>query len=143
MPPSSPPLLLAPSSGKRRALVSLTPLIDVVFILLVFFMLVSSFADWQTITLAPPLAASGETRGFTGAVLMEVQGGGQIRLSGETLVLDEIAEPIRQMLDDAPNQRFIVKTQEGVPLQDLVDVLDQLSAVGVENIVFARAEGSR
>ena len=41
---------------RRRSPISLTPLIDVVFILLVFFMLASSFLDWRSITLAAPSA---------------------------------------------------------------------------------------
>ncbi|MGK0476314.1 MAG: biopolymer transport protein ExbD, partial [Oleispira sp.] len=36
---------------KQRNLISLTPLIDVVFILLVFFMLTSSFVEWKFIDL--------------------------------------------------------------------------------------------
>ncbi|MEM9443692.1 MAG: biopolymer transporter ExbD, partial [Pseudomonadota bacterium] len=130
MPASSQPRSLAPRPTRKRALVSLTPLIDVVFILLVFFMLVSSFADWRTITVSPPLDASGQSQGFTGAVLVEVQGEGQLRLSGETLGLDEIAGRLQRLLNSAPDRRFIIKTVDGVPLQDLVDVLDQLSAAG-------------
>lgn len=143
MPASSQPHSLALRPTKKRALVSLTPLIDVVFILLVFFMLVSSFADWRTITVSPPLDASGQSQGFTGAVLVEVQGEGQLRLSGETLGLDEIAGRLQRLLNSAPDRRFIIKTVDGVPLQDLVDVLDQLSAAGAEDISFARAEGAR
>ena len=37
------------NAQSRRSLVSLTPLIDVVFILLIFFMLASNFVDWQFI----------------------------------------------------------------------------------------------
>ncbi len=48
------PSLRAVTDGRRRALISLTPLIDVVFILLVFFMLPSSFLDWRAIDLDPP-----------------------------------------------------------------------------------------
>ncbi|MEM8950988.1 MAG: biopolymer transporter ExbD [Pseudomonadota bacterium] len=142
MPPSSPPHSLARSPGKKRPLVSLTPLIDVVFILLVFFMLVSSFADWRTIDVTPPLAASGQSQGFTGAVLIEVQAGGQIRLSGEILALDQVADRLKRLIDDAPDRRFIVKTSESVRLQDLVDVLDRLAVAGAADIAFARAEGA-
>ena len=37
---------------RKHSLISLTPLIDVVFILLIFFMLASSFAEWQFIELS-------------------------------------------------------------------------------------------
>ena len=55
---SAQPQRLADSFGqrasRRRALIGLTPLIDVVFILLVFFMLASSFLDWRAIDLTAP-----------------------------------------------------------------------------------------
>ena len=105
-------------------------------------MLVSSFADWRTITVAPPLAASGQSQGFTGAVLVEVLSDGQIRLSGETLSFDQIADRLQRMIDDAPDRRFIVKTSERLKLQDLVDVLDRLAAAGAADIAFARAGGT-
>lgn len=123
-------------------MVSLTPLIDVVFILLVFFMLVSSFADWRTITVAPPIAGSGQNHGFTGAVLVEVQGKGQLRLSGEILSIDDIVGRLERMLNSSPDLRFIIKAKDGIPLQDLVDALDRLSEAGVEDMIFARTKGA-
>ncbi len=139
---SNPPRSPAFRSGRKRTLVSLTPLIDVVFILLVFFMLVSSFADWRTITLAPPVAASGQSPGFSGAVLVDVRGGGDVRLSGETMTLDELADRAAIMLADKADRRFIVKTGEAVPLQDLVDVLDHLALAGATAVSFVRQEGT-
>ena len=50
-------MTLAAAAQKKRPLISLTPLIDVVFILLVFFMLASSFLDWRSIDLSTPAAA--------------------------------------------------------------------------------------
>ena len=49
-----PPFRLANNARRRRPLISLTPLIDVVFILLVFFMLTSTFLDWRPIELNAP-----------------------------------------------------------------------------------------
>src|SRR3546814_18552679 len=59
------------SKGGRRRLISLTPLIDVVFILLVFFMLASSFVDWRAIVLDTPAAAT-RAGASEGALLVRV-----------------------------------------------------------------------
>ncbi|MGI9507175.1 MAG: ExbD/TolR family protein [Geminicoccaceae bacterium] len=142
MPISSPPRSLASRSRPGRPLVSLTPLIDVVFILLVFFMLVSSFTDWRSIDLTQPLSSSGQSHGFTDAILVEVRGDGDVRMSGETLSIDQIADRLRTLLQGAPDRRFIVKSEDGVPLQDLVDLLDLLSAAGADDIAFIRPEGN-
>lgn len=136
----SPPRSLASRSGKRHALVGLTPLIDVVFILLIFFMLVSSFVDWRTIILAPPAAASGRSQGFAGAVLVEIREGGDVRLSGEVMKLDDMTRRLEAIISDRQGRRVIVKTEEGVPLLRLVNVVDHLSAAGVDDMTFALEE---
>ena len=72
---------LGQPQGRRRPLISLTPLIDVVFILLVFFMLASSFLDWRSIDLnAPAQAAAGPA--IEGALLVEIHPD-RLLLSGE------------------------------------------------------------
>ena len=102
----------------RRALISLTPLIDVVFILLVFFMLASSFLDWRSIDLnTPAQAAAGSS--MEGALLIDLRTDG-LRLAGRRLSLDAL---------DA---------LAGVTLQRAVRVLDRLSAAGVTDLSLVR-----
>ncbi len=136
-----PPRSLASRAGPKRALIGLTPLIDVVFILLVFFMLVSSFTKWRTITLSPPQTLGGWSEGLAGAVLIEIHGGGDVRLSGEMMKLDGIEDRVRVLLNVVPDRRFVIEAGEGVALQDLVDLLDRLSVAGAGNVAFVRAEG--
>jgi biopolymer transport protein ExbD len=133
----APPQLLASSGRRRRAVISLTPLIDVVFILLVFFMLASSFLDWRSIDLAPP-ASAGAGSAMTGAMLLEIREDG-LRLGGHVLPMAEVERRIGARLKEAPDQRVLIKPADGVALQATVDVLDRLSAIGVSDLSFVRA----
>src|SRR5690606_18422295 len=65
---------LAIRAARRRSTISLTPLIDVVFILLVFFMLASSFLDWRAIDLRAPGPAAGAS--LEGVLYVEVRDDG-------------------------------------------------------------------
>ena len=138
-PPGYAPPRLANSGRRRRAVISLTPLIDVVFILLVFFMLASSFLDWRTIDLNAP-ASAGAGSEMTGAMLLEVRPDG-LRLSGHTLTLDEAERKIMAKVREKADQRVLIKPVDGVALQDTVTVLDRLSAAGVTNMSFMRTGG--
>lgn len=127
----------APSPLRSRALarrraISLTPLIDVVFILLVFFMLASSFLDWRHIALQTP---SGPAAGasMTGALLIEVRHDA-VRLAGETLPLDVLVERVTMRLAEDPGRRVLIAPAPGVSLQRAIDVLDRLSAAGAVDI---------
>lgn len=134
---SSPPRFRPPSAAKRgRSLISLTPLIDVVFILVIFFMLASSFADWRSIEVAARPAAAAGPAG-EGALLVEVRAGG-VRLSGETLTLDRLTA----RLAEVPERRVLVRPERGVAVQNLVTVLDRISAAGVDDVSLTGGSSS-
>ena len=120
---------LANSPRRRRALISLTPLIDVVFILLVFFMLASSFLDWRTIDLSAAARAVSGTS-MEGAMLIEIHPEG-LRLSGENISLEVLGSRVAQRVSERPDQRVLVQPQPGVSLQQAVQVLDRLALSGV------------
>ncbi len=130
-----PPRRLA-NSTQRRPLISLTPLIDVVFILLVFFMLASSFLDWRAIDLnAPAQTAAGSS--VEGALLVEV-GSEDLRLSGETMSLETLAARVAERVAVNPEQKVLVKPASGVPLQGAVEILDGLTSAGVIDLSLIR-----
>ena len=125
--------------GRRRPLISLTPLIDVVFILLVFFMLASSFLDWRSIDLnAPAQAAAGPA--LEGALLVEIHPD-RLLLSGEVVSLDLLTSRIAERVEAKPDQRVVVKSAAGVPLQNAVNVLDRLTEAGVAQLSLTRDRG--
>jgi len=133
---AQPPPRLATDTRRRRPLVSLTPLIDVVFILLVFFMLASSFLDWRAIDLSAPVpAAAGVSSEPT--VVVEVGPDGP-RLAGEPLSLSALARRVADRLAARPGQPVLVKPAPGVSLQETIDVLERLAAAGVTGISLAR-----
>ena len=129
-------LKLMNRTGRRRRLISLTPLIDVVFILLLFFMLASSYLDWRTIHLnAPASAAAGSTA--EAALLVEIRDGG-LRLSGEAVTRNDLAMRLAERIERKPDQRVLVRPEDGVSLQDAVTVLDLISAAGVSDLSLIR-----
>ena len=135
---SLPPLRRLADSKRiaRRPLVSLTPLIDVVFILLIFFMLASSFLEWRAIALNAPPPAGG-AGAMEGALLVEVMPD-RVRLAGETLSLDALAGRIAKRVAQAPERRVVIKPAKGVSLQQAVQVLDRLTLAGAGNLSLVR-----
>lgn len=124
---------LLSNRARPPARISLTPLIDVVFILLVFFMLASNFFDWRAI----PLQASGSGAGgaMRGALLVEVTRQGP-RLAGEALPLQELAERLQTRRADNSDQPILVLPRGGVETGALVAVLDRLAAEGLRNLTL-------
>lgn len=130
----APPPSLASRARRKRTPISLTPLIDVVFILIVFFMLASSFFDWRSIRLDPPAKAGGG--GMTGALLVEIRRDG-LRLSGAAVTPKELGERVGAAVARDPDQRVLVRPGDGVSVQEVVAVVDRLAAQGVEKLSLA------
>lgn len=124
---------LAPKRRKRN-LVSLTPLIDVVFILLVFFMLASNFHDWRSIALNTVEKAGGAPN-LNGAMMIDIRPQ-DVRLSGESLSVADLTQKVTERLSVKPDQRILLRPLDGVPLQRAISVLDRLSAAGAIDISF-------
>ena len=118
---------------RRRTLIRLTPLIDVVFILLVFFMLATSFRDWRSIDLAATAGTSVAVDEMKGAVLVEVRRDG-LRLSAVPVAFEALAERLEKRMAERPDLRVLIKPAPGVALQETVRVLDALSEAGISRL---------
>ena len=104
--------MLAKGGFQRRRL-SMTPLIDVIFLLLLFFMLTSTFSKFAEIELtqAAPGTGSMEDQPWFLELFEE-----QARLNGEDITLDAIAAAVEE-------GRVLVSLDAGTSSQRLVDLL--------------------
>ncbi|MEZ5756556.1 MAG: biopolymer transporter ExbD [Paracoccaceae bacterium] len=123
---------LAPVARRRRGL-NLTPMIDVVFLLLVFFMLVSRFGQLDGLPLA---LAGGSAPGWSGPPrLIEVRPDG-LSLNGtardEAALLVDLAR-----LMPAPDAPVVLRPREGADVQRLVAVIGLLREAGFTQILMA------
>ena len=120
-------------SHRKSAVVGLTPLIDVVFMLLLFFMLATSFEHWRSIELSAgsnQLTATDPDRRF---LLLRVLPE-QLDLSGEVVTIAQI----RQHLDGlTASTRLVVQPTDDVPLQRLVTIMDELASAGIDNPIVS------
>jgi biopolymer transport protein ExbD len=126
-----------PAQTRPRQLISFTPLIDVVFILLLFFMLASSFLKWHSIDLnIPAETAAGTSQ--EGALLVRLHADGRLDLNGRPLSLVALGERVGEHLQRKPRQRILVQPERGVSVQRIVAVLDRLHGVGGRNVSLTR-----
>ena len=118
-----------PLPARRR--ISLTPLIDVIFLLLMFFMLSSTFARFADLDVArqstsageaalPPLSAPADIRG----AIVAVSADQRVRINGAETALDDIAVRLDALYDRGARTAIIVADYSAT-VQDLVSVLER------------------
>jgi biopolymer transport protein ExbD len=126
----------------RKSLVNLTPLIDVVFILLIFFMLASNFIKWHSLELS---VSEPDEIVLDHQVLsvIHIDKNGNFALNSTVLPLDEIIGKVRQRILSNPDHPVVIQPEKGSPLQLLVDALEKLKITSGSNISLAKpADGA-
>jgi biopolymer transport protein ExbD len=119
--------------ARRKNSIVITSLVDVMFVLLFFFMLASSYLDWGAVDVNVGGGESKSTLPVPGHVhQLQLLPGAQLKLDGQVTTLAQLASALDR------DARVIVQSQPGVPLQDLMRVMDQLKTLGV-NLTLGRA----
>lgn len=128
------------SQPKRKQAISLTPLIDVVFILLLFFMLTSSFVPWRSVD--TPLSVSSDeqvTPDKNDIVMLTLkQNDGRVWVNGDAHSLSDKAW-LTALITDHKKGTFAISADKGVNLQSLMNLADSLKANGAKTVSIANA----
>jgi biopolymer transport protein ExbD len=117
--------------GRRARRPSLTPLIDVVFLLLVFFMLAARFGAERALPLMPAAGGGGAWQGPPRLVEVAAE---ELRLNGRAVAPEALAAalaPLMPTLDSA----VVLRPEEGAPVQVLVDAMVMMRAAGMSRLV--------
>lgn len=120
----------APHRPRRR--MNLTPMIDVVFLLLVFFMMVSRFGAETGVPLA--LSGAGGAAVWSGPPrLIEVHAD-RLTLNGATLPREALVAALAPLMA-GPEDSVVLRAAKGADVQDLLDVMDLLQGAGLTRLV--------
>ena len=119
----------------RRRPISLTPLIDVVFILLMFFMLTSAFTRWKAVDLRLPTTSSDTSPKKPQALLLHTDG--SLSLRGRPFPLPDAATALPAVLDAA--RPVVVFPEAETSVQTIISTFEQLAAVGASGAVLGEA----
>ena len=128
-------------SGRPRTKqeLNVAPLIDVVFLLLIFFMLASTFIKPEAID----LMLEGSSTGSSSAEEMlniEVVIDGTIRLNGLRLSMSQLETELASRIQGDQTRPLTIKAEAEVPVQTLVSIMDRVRAAGTNNLRLATPE---
>ena len=117
----------------RRRRPSLTPMIDVVFLLLIFFMLVARFGVDKVIDINLP-SDLGQSSQYDGPPrLVEIKSGNLVSLNGFDFPLDQLSSKLSELMP-SPNALIILRSSAEANTQDLLDVLLYLKSEKIMNV---------
>jgi biopolymer transport protein ExbD len=114
----------------------LTPLVDVVFQLLVFFILTSTFASPALDIVLPQLSDEKEVENPE-AWRVELDAAGNLAVEGEVIPADQIEGTIQTLLARAPDRdTAIVAADDAVSHGRVLEVMQTLGQAGIRQLLF-------
>ncbi len=116
--------------------VDLTPMIDMTFILLIFFMVSTTFVKDMKIDINRP-GAQTQVVASTKAVRLYIDKQGETYLEGEPIRTWVIQSRVRDLLKGMTQKSVLVVTDAQVPAQKLIDVVDAARLAGAEDVGVA------
>jgi biopolymer transport protein ExbD len=119
--------------------IDISPLIDMVFILLIFFMVSTTFVKDMKLDLDRPAASSAVTAS-TKAIRLYIDSNGDTYMDGEPVQVWVIQSRLRDQLKTMTAKAVLVVTDVGVPAGRLVEVVDQARLAGATDVGVATVE---
>ncbi|SFB83295.1 biopolymer transport protein ExbD [Marinospirillum celere] len=119
--------------------VNMTPLIDVVFLLLIFFMVTTSFPD-QQLNLQLPTASSSEPRETQRDSIFNLAlfADGRIQLDDQEISdADALKEYLQTLLEEHTDPAILIRAEQEAPHQRLVMALDIARQLGIQQLRIA------
>ena len=124
--------------GARRRGLGLTPLIDVVFILVVFFMLVSQLDKIESVAVTVPGTKS-ESGNPAPVVLLRADGG--LEFEGATIAWDQLSSVLVVLPENSNGpSRVAIAVEADVSLQKTMDLMAALRRIGFTSVALASTE---
>ncbi len=119
-------------TSRRSLSLPLTPLIDVVFILIIFFMLTTSFIKIESLELMLPSAGKASDKKEVTHIF--IQANGDVILGKRNVEPEELSESLVRIFTQDPSSPVMLLTADGVTMQQLVAVMDRVSGAGGKSL---------
>jgi len=119
---------------KELISINITPLIDIVFLLLVFFMLASSFIQKSTIEVNLNNGKNIETSKESKLITLILNKKGDIYINNKLIDISNIQNQIHSNLKKNPEYEILIKSHKKIPVQKVIRLIEEIRLAGTEKI---------
>jgi len=121
---------------KKSVLINITSLIDVMFLLLIFFMISTTFLSQPAINLELPEASNADPTRQT-PIVIHIDNVGRVFLNDEPMEIPLLGEALRQRLSETTEKAIVLKADSRVSHGRVVQILDIVKGTGAERLIIA------
>ena len=124
---------------RRRVTINITSLVDILIVLLLFFMLTTQFIHMEILNLNLSGDVKGASKSDTkkASIIITLTGSGKFILDGNEFNFLQLKEKIKPLLKDSPEKDIMIVSKKKADVQDVVTAIDYIKSVGGKNISLA------
>lgn len=117
----------------------MAPMIDIIFLLLIFFIAASVYAQWESkIGIEIPTSKTGENHPrLPGEIIINVETDGRIFLNSVQYSPKRLTELLSQLAKLYPDQPVVIRADRATRYESIILVLDMCKSVDIGNVSFA------
>ncbi len=117
-----------------RPSMNVTPLVDVVLVLLIIFMVVTPMLQKQVWMHVPPKSDAAPIADSAPPLVLSVTAAGLISVNGTEIPRSELAQRVQGLVDGRPDKIVFFDAAETLPYEEAVAVLDLLKGQKIEDV---------
>ncbi|HZR80226.1 MAG TPA: biopolymer transporter ExbD [Candidatus Binatia bacterium] len=123
----------ATTNDDLKAEINVTPLVDVVLVLLIIFMVVTPLLR-QEVPIDLPLAQNSRNAGDPGQITVSLAADGRTFVNGVAVPPDDLVPRLTAIYAERPDKTIFLEADRGLPHGRVVDLMDQCRAAGIVRI---------
>ena len=120
--------------------INVAPLIDIVFLLLIFFMLASEFVDYKTIDLVSPIESQENIELKNLPIIIKLSSSGAMIINDKKIEINTLSNFIENTRKENFSEKVIINTDKNTKLNILVNVIDIIREIGIDKIALVTKE---
>ena len=125
----------------EEAEINITPMLDIVFIMLIFFIVTTSFTKETGAVISKPLADQAVSL-RNGTILIGIKSNDEIWMSKRLIELREVRSMVEQAKSENPKGSVVIVADKGSRIGMVTQVMDQVKLAGISGIAIS-AENPR
>ncbi|ENY5165699.1 TPA: ExbD/TolR family protein [Vibrio parahaemolyticus] len=124
------------SDSSDETAIDMTPMLDIVFIMLIFFIVTTSFVKEAGLEVKRPTASSAQTV-KKGNIMVAIGAAGDVWVDKRRIEVDAVRANIERLRAESPDGAVVIQADTEANAGVVVKVMDQIKMAGVESISIA------
>ncbi|TDP29941.1 outer membrane transport energization protein ExbD [Idiomarina aquatica] len=121
---------------EEDAAIDMTPMLDIVFIMLIFFIVTTSFVKEAGIQVNKP-EANQATKEPSANIFIAIRDNGEIWMDKRQVEVERVAANLERMLAEQPTDLVVIQADKESQHGRVVEVMDQVKEAGIDKISIA------